>query len=564
MAIVPTVEPDHRGATRPRGGVNGEVGTLTPSGRSRSSRPHPLSIVVLVVSLALVGVLTWASWSQYNNTENRLLDLRVREAGSLLTVALPTIQTPLASAAELAQATNGDPQQFKNLVSPYVGPGKPFVSVSLWPLQPGNLAPSMTVGTVPGLAASPAEAQGLFGRAGRSQVLAVMGLLDQPQPRLGYGFVPPGGSPRFAVYAESAIPTNRRLRLETSSAFSDLNYAVYLGSSERSADLLATSLAHLPVTGRRAATTVPFGDATFRLVMTPRGTLGGSLSKTLPWVIAGVGTVLAVTAALVTERLVRRRRRAEDDAAGFAEDAGESRRLYAEQRGLAQALQHALLPREVPDFAGLDIGVLYLPGVGGVEIGGDWYDIVRLGDSTFLLVLGDVSGRGLRAATIMASLRYAIRAYAAQGDAPELILAKLSHVLSLDRDGHFATILCAAVDVDTHEMTVANAGHLNPLLLADGDSRFLATDVGIPVGVKDDSAYVPVTVHVPPSATLVAFTDGLVERRRESLEVSLDRMRQAAEGGNGSLDQMLRKLVNDLTPDGSDDDIAVVGVRWQN
>jgi serine phosphatase RsbU (regulator of sigma subunit) len=366
------------------------------------------------------------------------------------------------------------------------------------------------------------------------------------------------------MYGESALPANRRLRIDSTSAFSDLNYALYIGKTESFADLVATSLPRVPVTGRRAATTVPFGDMAFTLVMTPRGTLGGSLSQALPWVIAGVGTLLALTAALVTERLTRRRRRAEGEADDLAKVAGENRRLYAEQRGLAQALQHALLPVDIPAFAGVEIRALYLPGVGGVEIGGDWYDVIYLDDSTFLLVLGDVSGRGVPAATVMASLRYAVRAYAAQGDAPETILAKLSHLLSVDREGHFATVLCGVVDVDGHQMTFVNAGHLNPLLIAGNDCQFVATDVGVPIGVTDHGPYTPVTVLVPRGATLVAFTDGLVERRRESLDVSLNRMRQAALGVDGSLDHILQNLVSGLTPDGSDDDIAVVGVKWQN
>jgi serine phosphatase RsbU (regulator of sigma subunit) len=366
------------------------------------------------------------------------------------------------------------------------------------------------------------------------------------------------------MYGESALPANRRLRIDRTSAFSDLNYALYLGNTERASDLVATSLPHLPVTGRRAMTTVPFGDATFTLVMTPMGTLGGSLSQALPWVIAGVGTLLAVAAALVSERLVRRRRRAEGTADDLAKVATESRRLYAEQRGLAQALQHALLPVDIPAFAGVEVRALYLPGVGGVEIGGDWYDVIYLNDSRFLLVLGDVSGRGVQAATVMASLRYAVRAYAAEGDPPETILDKLSYLLSVDREGHFATVLCGLVDVDGQQITFVNAGHLNPLLIAGNDCQFVATDVGVPIGVTDHGRYAPVTVPVPRGATLVAFTDGLVERRRESLDVSLDRMRLTAQTLNGSLDHMLERLVRDLTPAGSDDDIAVVGVKWQS
>jgi serine phosphatase RsbU (regulator of sigma subunit) len=368
---------------------------------------------------------------------------------------------------------------------------------------------------------------------------------------------------RFAVYAESAIPPNRRLRIESNSAFSDLNYALYLGTTQRQADLVATSLSHLPVTGRHAVTMVPFGDSSFTLVMTARGNLGGGLSADLPWVIAVLGTLLAVTAALVTERLTRRRTHAEDAATELGVVAGENERLYAEQRGLAEALQHALLPLDVPAFTGVEIGLQYLPGVGGVEIGGDWYDIIHVDDGAFVLVVGDVSGRGLRAATVMASLRYAIRAYAAQGDGPATILDNLSKLLSLGGDGHFATVICALVDIEQHQMIVANAGHLNPLLIDGNEARYVATDAGVPVGVFEHTSYPSVTVPIPRGATLVAFTDGLIERRGEDLDVGLERMRHAALASNGSLDDMLRQVLHDLTPDGSDDDIAVVGVRWQ-
>ena len=134
----------------------------------------------------------------------------------------------------------------------------------------------------------------------------------------------------------------------------------------------------------------------------------------------------------MTERLVRRRTHAE-----FL--AEQNARLFSEQRSVAQTLQHSLLPEQLPDFDGLELAVRYVPGVDGVEIGGDWYDVIGRDNGDIIFVVGDVSGRGLRAATVMASLRYAIRAYAAQGDDPAIILAKLAKLIDIVRDGHFAT-----------------------------------------------------------------------------------------------------------------------------
>src|SRR5206468_1305331 len=116
---------------------------------------------------------------------------------------------------------------------------------------------------------------------------------------------------QFAAYAESALPRDRRSRLQSNAAFSDLDYALYLGSLERPGSLLVTSLSHLPIRGQRATLRVPFGDRVLTLVVAPRQPLAGTLPQRLPWIIAIVGVVLAVGAATLTLRLTQRRRAAE-------------------------------------------------------------------------------------------------------------------------------------------------------------------------------------------------------------------------------------------------------------
>src|SRR5439155_497229 len=106
--------------------------------------------------------------------------------------------------------------------------------------------------------------------------------------------------------------------------------------------------------------------------------------------IGGFGTAIALAAALMTERLVRRRAHAEQ----LAE---QNALLFSEQRSVAQTLQQSLLPEERPEFPGLDLAVRYVPGVDGVDIGGDWYDVIGVGDSKVVIVVGDVSGRGIGA-----------------------------------------------------------------------------------------------------------------------------------------------------------------------
>jgi serine phosphatase RsbU (regulator of sigma subunit) len=308
--------------------------------------------------------------------------------------------------------------------------------------------------------------------------------------------------------------------------------------------------------------TIPFGDTFLTVRATRRSSLAGSLPRDLPLVIGIVGVLLTAGAAALTVRLIQRRRRTEQLADRLEQVADENRRLYAEQRGIAQTLQQALLPTELPQLHGLQASARYEAGAEGVDIGGDWYDAIEVDGKRLLLVVGDVSGRGLRAATTMAELRYGIHAYAAQGDQPATILTKLNALVSVKSSGQLATVLCVMVDPDARELTLTSAGHLPPLLISNGRGEFVKTDIGLPIGVDRDAAYTSVTVSVAPGATLLAFTDGLVERRGESIDVGLGRLREHATSNHATLDELLTRVVRNLRHDGPEDDTAIAGIRW--
>ena len=138
----------------------------------------------------------------------------------------------------------------------------------------------------------------------------MIGLLRGPHPTLGYAFTGRTGGP-FAAYGESALPRNRYSPVQKSSAFNDLNFALYLGRSTNPANLLIASVRRLPLNGRRSVVTVPFGDTSFTVSVTARRPLGGSLPQRLPWAIAIVGTLLTLGAVALTAGLIQRRRRAE-------------------------------------------------------------------------------------------------------------------------------------------------------------------------------------------------------------------------------------------------------------
>ncbi|MGH2851256.1 MAG: PP2C family protein-serine/threonine phosphatase, partial [Solirubrobacteraceae bacterium] len=456
----------------------------------------------------MTAALSSTAETLYDHNENRLLALHARELGTVLATATTADEVPLASAAALADATGGNAAKFRSFMASYVGATGQFTSVALWSLASGRPLAGAALGPAP--PPLPPHARSFFGRHSRTTPLSVTGLLGATaRPSLEFAVT----GARFAAYGYRPLPANRRSRLATNSAFSELNYVLYLGRRARPADLLVTNLARTPATGRRASYTSPFGDTTLYLVVTPRTSLGGTFFAALPWLIAALGTLLSLAAAMLTDRLIRRRQGAERLALALDAVADENRRLYAEQRTIAQALQQALLPDVLPQSERLHASARYVPGTSGIAVGGDWYDVIPGADGSVLVVVGDVSGRGLRAATTMASLRFAGIAYAAVDRSPASILTRLSALVEGQAHDYFATVLCARVDPDAGELTVASAGHPAPLVISAAGADYVAVDAGPPVGAVEGVAYGEVTVPLPPRGALAAFTDGLVERR---------------------------------------------------
>ncbi len=526
-----------------------------------SSRPSGAALLALALGLVITAALAVASGVLYRHDERRLLNLRVRELSLVLAGATQSVQTPLASAAALADATGGDPARFRTLMKPYVGPKGQFASVSLWPLG-GAATPRATLGvSTASIAARAAQVRALEGHPG---VLNMVGRLASARPALGFEYALGSGPGHYSVFSESPLPANRRSQLESNSAFSDLDYAVYLGRGQQPSKLILTSAKQLPIKGLKATDVIPFGSGSFTLAITPRGSLGGSFFHSLPWLIAIVGVAISLAAALLTERLARGRARAEHLAAELDKLAAENRERYIEQRSIAQTLQQALLPAKLPRLPGLRVSARYVPAQRGGDVGGDWYDVVEIDDRHVLLVIGDVSGHGVQAATTMALVRHATLAYVAEDHRPGAVLSKLSDFVSSGENDYFATVLCALIDIDSHRLTLSSAGHLAPLLLSGEGGEFVSLKAEPPIGFPHSAPFREATVTVPPKATLVAFTDGLVERRGEVLDEGLSRLREMAMREHLGDDDLLAKLARDLTSDDHRDDTALVSIQWQN
>ena len=527
-----------------------------PPPERRPTAVHSGSIAVLLIGLLITVSLSVGAQSLRDSNEQRLLRQRGKEVAAVITAAIPDLQTPLATAAAVAAATDGSAASFRGLMQPMVGPPPArFVTASLWLVSSDSVRRVVTVGVTPTLAGESADAIARVLRPPASAGTVVINDLLTRDRRVGYGYAAPGSGPHYVVYVESALPTSRRSRVDSNSAFADLDYALFLGTKPRASQLLASSTGGVLLHGRQESEIVPFGDGHILLVVQPSRELGGDLLARLPWALAIGGLLLSLAATFLVDNLLRRR----DHAEALAR---ENDQLYREQRSVAQVLQHSLLPSTLPDIAGLALAARYVAGADDVDIGGDWYDIVIRDDGRVVFVVGDVSGRGLRAATTMAELRYAFRAYATQGDPPETILAKVSRLIDVGRDGHFATAVCGSIDVASHRLDLANAGHPDPVLVAGGDARFVAVPIGAPLGVAKHESYSAVSVSIPMGATVLAYTDGLVERRGEHLDTGRERLRSGALDTGGSLDDQLARIVAHTIPEGSSDDTAILGLRW--
>jgi PAS domain S-box-containing protein len=238
--------------------------------------------------------------------------------------------------------------------------------------------------------------------------------------------------------------------------------------------------------------------------------------------------------------------------------------VYEQEHRIAETLQRSLLPERLPTFEGLELAARYLPAGAGTAVGGDWYDALELRDGRVALVVGDVVGHGLRAAATMGQLRNACRAYALTGSGPAEVLGQLNRLLLSGGEDAMATLLVLVLRRETGEVAFASAGHPPPLVLEPGGVRFLEGGRSVPVGAADPAAFREAQATVPPEATLLLYTDGLVERRGEPLERRLDALGSAAAAARGSLDDVCDELVlGALGAREPADDVALLAVRLE-
>ncbi|MFE2329809.1 SpoIIE family protein phosphatase [Streptomyces sp. NPDC059385] len=214
------------------------------------------------------------------------------------------------------------------------------------------------------------------------------------------------------------------------------------------------------------------------------------------------------------------------------------------ERELTTGLQRSMMPQLGPEIPGMRIAARYVPTGGGLQVGGDWYDMIPLPSGRFALVIGDVQGHDVRAAGLMGQLRIAVRAYASEGHRPDAVLSRASRFLAglcssqeaesdedLDlQSPRFATCLYAECDPRTGVLEVARAGHPDPAIrMADGTVLMRPTAGGLPLGIVPDTDYPTTRFTLEPGETMMLCTDGLIETGGHDLDTGWARLRAILE-----------------------------------
>lgn len=262
-----------------------------------------------------------------------------------------------------------------------------------------------------------------------------------------------------------------------------------------------------------------------------------------------------------TGRFTERHEYLAEGIASYAAIALDNARLFERERTLVTELSRSMLPA-VPDIPGLEVVARYLPAATGSKIGGDWFDVIALPSGATAFVIGDVVGHGVAAATTMAQVRTAIRAYALMELPPSQLLVNVSQLTTILSERNFATCFYAVHEPGADTLTYSSAGHLPAVLIhPDASVEEIGEAMAQPLGVG--SAFPEKQVDFSPGSKLVLYTDGLVEARTRDLTEGIEQLLAGLDGLRHTTDtaSACDDLIQELTFGRHDDDIAFVHVH---
>ena len=372
-----------------------------------------------------------------------------------------------------------------------------------------------------------------------------------PDRLLGFALGPPAAPAGSVLYRESVLGPLKAPRQAGTAPFSELDVAIYATPTVQPAQVLASTTSDLPLRDGVRNQPLPAGDSDWLLSVQAKGPLVGSVATYASWVTLAGGLLGSLLIALVIEIAARRR-----DAALA---------LYASEHQAAETLQRSLLP-QLPTLPGLDLAARYLASGVGQQVGGDWFDVFPLGGGRVGLAVGDVIGHDLEAASAMAQIRSALRAYAIHGDSPMSVMTQLDHLVDTFNLTQLVTVVYGVLDPATPEgdrlLSYSNAGHLPPLLRhPDGRVDALSGGSSVVIGAPTTDPYTQAEQWIAPGSTLVLFTDGLVEAPGRSLDDALEQLSATiAQHGAADSDAVCERVLSAMPAGSLRDDVALLAI----
>jgi hypothetical protein len=256
------------------------------------------------------------------------------------------------------------------------------------------------------------------------------------------------------------------------------------------------------------------------------------------------------------------------DIAARAGEALKRARTHEEVRDALVDIQRALLPERLPTVPGVSVCAVYRPAQAATVIGGDWYAVVPIDDARLAIAIGDAAGSGLPASAQMARVRYALLALARRDTEPATLLSSINDYLFAIGKDNFVTVTYGVLDANRRLWTEARAGHPPTVVRSpDGEARFLGSVEragGVPLGVTRTARYRTQTHELPNDGTMLLYTDGLFERRREDLTIGLERLRRTFESiVIEDPEVACARMADDIAGPVADDDLAILMTRLE-
>jgi serine phosphatase RsbU (regulator of sigma subunit) len=235
--------------------------------------------------------------------------------------------------------------------------------------------------------------------------------------------------------------------------------------------------------------------------------------------------------------------------------------LFHREHEAALTLQRSLLPASLPEVPGLEFAARYEPAAPGIEVGGDWYEVVPVADGRVGVMIGDVAGRGIRAASIMGRVRPALRGFVADGHGAVESIRRLDTLIKESERPELTTVFQLLYDPETASAEYVRAGHPPALLrLPDGSVEELRGGGSPPVGIIADVEFTVHQTQLPRGSLLLLYTDGLIERRGDDLNAALEKLKGRFAAGPTGAQACLESLADKYGAGQVPDDVAMLAM----